>query len=130
MSQDSSKANDFSPKKIGNGSSQEPKVYSFVKPDMEVHIDEQELERKEDVEVVCRCDKVCTCNTVSTGQMKCRCDTVAKCTCESVSVCGCDTVMVCQCDAVTIAKPSCSCDSYSPGGGGTRVCRCVPVPAH
>lgn len=129
-----SNSNDFSPKPNDAGGAGAPKVYSFVKPELEVKIDEQEMERKLDVEVVCRCDKVCTCNTVSTGRMRCRCDTVARCTCESVQLCTCDTVMSCSCDTVstgkTATKPSCSCDSHSPGGGGSRVCRCVPVRAH
>ena len=53
-------------------------------------------------------------------------------TCEAVQACTCDTVLVCRCDTVNTCtcQAACSCDRHSPGGGGTRVCRCVPVRAH
>ena len=133
MPQPPSDPNDFSPRKKPSGS-ESPKVYAFIKPDMEVSIDEQEMTVDLDIEIekVCRCDQVCTCNTVSTGRMTCRCDTVSRCTCESVQTCSCDTVGVCSCDTVAVCRCEtvCGCDSHSPGGGGTRVCRCVPVRAH
>ncbi|MBI2900702.1 MAG: hypothetical protein HYY17_11000 [Planctomycetes bacterium] len=121
--------NDFAPRQSGKEKRKGPKAHAFVKPDLEVHIDERQLQRKDDdLVLVCRCDTVCTCNTVVTGRTRCRCDTVSKCTCEAVQTCTCNTVMVCSCDSVK--KSSCSCDSHSPGGGGSRVCRCVPVRAH
>lgn len=126
---DENNPNDFRPRRTP-GQGQPPKVFSFVKPELETHIDQRELEQKEPMVLVCRCDKVCTCDTVPSAA--CRCDTVSKCTCEAVKVCSCDTVIVCQCDTVKRCRcnPQCSCDSYSSGGGGTRVCRCVPVRAH
>jgi hypothetical protein len=127
---DDKKPNDFRPKAGGKGKA--PRVHAFVKPDLDVHVDEQEVQKSDGTILVCRCDKVCTCNTVNTGGQRCRCDTVSKCTCEAVSACTCNTVMVCSCDTVKVCScnPVCGCDRHSPGGGGTRVCRCVPVRAH
>lgn len=130
---DSKNPNDFTPKKSGTPG-KGPKVFSFLKPELETQIDEQEMQKSSDDDnftLVCRCDKVCTCNKVQTGT-RCRCDTVSKCTCESVMTCTCNTVMVCSCDTVRTCtcNPQCSCDSHSSGGGGGRVCRCVPVRAH
>jgi len=46
----------------------------------------------------CVCNKVCTCDTVSSGNTEdvCTCNTVNSCTCNSV--CTCNTVAVCTCD--------------------------------
>jgi WD40 repeat protein len=46
----------------------------------------------------CVCDKVCTCDTVSTGNTEdvCTCNTINSCTCNSV--CSCNTVASCTCD--------------------------------
>jgi WD40 repeat protein len=46
----------------------------------------------------CVCDRVCTCDTVSSGNTEdvCTCNSVSSCTCNSV--CTCNTVAVCTCD--------------------------------
>jgi len=123
--------NDFRPKK-NDSQGKAPRVFAFVRPDLEIHIDEKETQQRDDVEIVCRCDTVCTCNTVLSGGSRCRCDTVSRCTCQTVRACSCDTVMVCSCDPLRTCtcQSVCSCNRHSSGGGGGRVCRCVPVRAH
>src|SRR5688500_9461085 len=99
MAQDKQPPNDFRPQQ-GDAKGKAPRVHAFVRPEMEVHIDERELKQDDGAVLVCRCDSVCTCNTVNTAQKRCRCDTVSRCTCETVQACTCDTVMVCRCDSV------------------------------
>ena len=90
----------------------------------------------------------CSCDTVVSTHTVCTCDTVATpapsgsthtvCTCDAVAtpaptetVCTCDAECTCEDVCSCDGYQSCSCESFSSGGGGMvscgAPCACVPV---
>ncbi|MBR3328671.1 MAG: hypothetical protein IKG22_15260 [Atopobiaceae bacterium] len=127
---------------------------SVFKPSMKTYFVDDYDKKKHEFETqvmgtYCSCDTVVSTHTVCTCLSVCTCDAVATptpaptetvCTCDSVAtptpvptetVCACDADCVCQNVCSCDGYQSCSCESFSSGGGGMvscgAPCACVPV---
>ena len=110
---------------------------SVFKPSMKTYFVDDYDKKKHEFETqvmgtYCSCDTVVSTHTVCTCLSVCTCDAVATPTpAPTETVCTCDADCVCQNVCSCDGYQSCSCESFSSGGGGMvscgAPCACVPV---